>query len=650
MPTQPAFAVALVPALLCTAAIAFAQQHSTDGGVTYSNPNAIPTADLSVASSTITVTGAPFVIRDVSLITFLSHERSEDLDVTLVSPAGTVVTITTDNGGATSDVFRGTVWDDDATVPVTDSGFQSGFDAKELVPEGAMAAFRGENPNGIWRLDVGDDTAGAAGAFSWALRIAAVDDEPAFLSHRLDFATSVSLPDLTSTTRTIQFSGPNPQIFGIELFLDIDHSHPADLDIALTSPGGTRVTVTSDNGDSAADVFAGTLFSDDAVTLVSDATYTANVLQPLLVPEAAFGAFVGENPNGTWTLEIYDDAAGNQGVLNAWHIRLRATETNVVPGRSTGAPFQKVSFSIDRTPGLEGGNAFTGPDSLVLSGTLCTAGIVEDLSEAWLSIGVNGTPLIQTLGLDAEGRFATEPAATPNVRGALRPTTGRFQVSLSSIRLAELLSLANQNEEGEVELDLELSITGAGLFLSRARGTLVCAYRTVENDSTIGSYAFKSGLTRNTIFLATKAAAKQQSSSEALGTSSQISARGTISGRGDQPLVPTDTVYLAIGESAIIGMHPNDLEIRGAGSKIVLRSRPGSVQELASFSLDTSKRSFAFRTNALPALSLPDPGFRAPLTHALRLQLFVPTSNGLQIFDTVIELHRRTETSTTWSL
>ena len=39
-----------------------------------------------------------------------------DLDITLTSPAGTVVTLTTDNGGTADDVFNGTLWDDQAGV------------------------------------------------------------------------------------------------------------------------------------------------------------------------------------------------------------------------------------------------------------------------------------------------------------------------------------------------------------------------------------------------------------------------------------------------------------------------------------------------------------------------------------------------------
>jgi hypothetical protein len=41
-----------------------------------------------------------------------------------------------------------------------------------------------------------------------------------------------------------------------------------------------------------------------------------------LVPEEALGAFIGENPNGTWTVTIDDDAGGDIGTLNSWSLAL----------------------------------------------------------------------------------------------------------------------------------------------------------------------------------------------------------------------------------------------------------------------------------------------------------------------------------------
>ena len=77
-------------------------------------PVAIPTGP-DVVTSTLVVSGAGPCLFDVDVTTFISHTFAADLDVTITSPAGTVVTLTTDDGARNDDVFNGTVWDDDAS-------------------------------------------------------------------------------------------------------------------------------------------------------------------------------------------------------------------------------------------------------------------------------------------------------------------------------------------------------------------------------------------------------------------------------------------------------------------------------------------------------------------------------------------------------
>jgi uncharacterized repeat protein (TIGR01451 family) len=136
-----------------------------------------------VVTSTLVVAGAGTSILDVDLTTFLTHTFAADLDITLTSPAGTVVTLTTDNGAGNDNVFNGTVWDDDANpagqVPyttnnglVTDHAYVNLTLASPLVPEEALAAFIGEDPNGTWTITISDDLAGDGGSLdSWSLDI-----------------------------------------------------------------------------------------------------------------------------------------------------------------------------------------------------------------------------------------------------------------------------------------------------------------------------------------------------------------------------------------------------------------------------------------------------------------------------------------------
>ena len=95
------------------------------------------------------------------------------MKITLISPQGTEVTISTDNGGNNSNVFSGTRWNDDAGNPVTDFTFTDGVIATNLVSEEALSAYNGESPNGTWQLKIIDAQSGNTGALSsWALNFA----------------------------------------------------------------------------------------------------------------------------------------------------------------------------------------------------------------------------------------------------------------------------------------------------------------------------------------------------------------------------------------------------------------------------------------------------------------------------------------------
>ena len=65
----------------------------------------------STTTSTIDVSGVDSYLWDLDVSTFITHTFPADLDMTITSPTGTVVTLTSDNGGGNDDVFNGTVWD-----------------------------------------------------------------------------------------------------------------------------------------------------------------------------------------------------------------------------------------------------------------------------------------------------------------------------------------------------------------------------------------------------------------------------------------------------------------------------------------------------------------------------------------------------------
>ena len=104
--------------------------------------------------------------------------------MTLRSPGGTVVTLTTENLLGLNNLFNGTVWDDDADPdgqslhhergPGGGSSVRGQHTGAHAAPEEALGAFKDEDPNGTWTLTISDDQSGAGLLNEWRLEITTV--------------------------------------------------------------------------------------------------------------------------------------------------------------------------------------------------------------------------------------------------------------------------------------------------------------------------------------------------------------------------------------------------------------------------------------------------------------------------------------------
>ncbi|MGD9583559.1 MAG: proprotein convertase P-domain-containing protein [Lysobacterales bacterium] len=309
---------------------------------TNNTPLAIPTGP-AVVSATLNIAGAGSYLWDVDLTTMLTHTFAADLDITIASPAGTVVTLSTDNGAGNDNVFNGTLWDDQATTPVSDNVFANLVTATPLVPEEAFGAFRGEDPNGTWTITISDDLAGDGGSLdAWTLDVFTLASAPIETTSAFSNNTPVPIADVAASSSTIVVSGAGTTLTSVDLLTAIQHTFAADMDITLTSPAGTIVTLGTDNGAGNDDVYNGTAWDDQANPggqvpyttnngLVTDQLYANLVTATPLVPEGALSAFLGQDPNGTWTLTVTDDLAGDTGSINNWTLNVTTGVGNVPP-------------------------------------------------------------------------------------------------------------------------------------------------------------------------------------------------------------------------------------------------------------------------------------------------------------------------------
>lgn len=350
---------------------------------------AIPTGTTPSGPFTFTtsVSTADTYLWDVNLNINLTHTWASDLDMWLTSPGGTTIVVGTDLDGSFDNVFAGTTFDDNVNVPATDYVYVNLTTATPLSPEGRLQNFRGENPNGTWTLSVYDDLGGDTGTLnSWSLDISTLSAAPTTTTNTQSKTPGLLIPPgapattLGTTTDTMVWANLDTYIVEVSLYTEITHTECADLDMSLTSPGGTTVIFSTDNGGTNDNVFNGTTWDVDAATTVTDAVYANLVVQPLLSPEGAFDNFLGQDPNGTWTLTIVDDLSTDTGTLVRWDMSI----TTANPAPTPSAP---VNYVGGGTPA-----AILDPTTIPAAPLLATAAVSGVGTYLWdLDLNVNIT-------------------------------------------------------------------------------------------------------------------------------------------------------------------------------------------------------------------------------------------------------------------
>jgi len=171
---------------------------------------------------------------------------------------------------------------------------------------------------------------------------------------------------------TIVVSGMTAAVYKVTATLsNLSHTFPDDLDILLVGPTGRATFLMSDAGLNFNASGVTLTFDDDAATpipnsdqLVSGtfrpANYLPNETMPPPAPPppyvATLSVFKGTNPNGTWSLYVFDDTSEDGGSIgNGWSLSITtidpisdlAVTQKVAP--NPGAIGTNVSYTITVT-------------------------------------------------------------------------------------------------------------------------------------------------------------------------------------------------------------------------------------------------------------------------------------------------------------
>ncbi|MDB5385108.1 MAG: hypothetical protein JWM11_754 [Planctomycetaceae bacterium] len=398
----------------------------------FSDNTSTPIADNSVTTSNvIAVSGLDPYLYDADVTINISHPSSGQLNVVLISPKGTRVTLTSGNGGNFANVFAGTTFDDQIiTAPVTDYAFQNNVVAPYVVPEGAMAQLDGEDPNGNWTLEINDTANGGVGTLNgWSLSLTTIPVAPPLqvFSGASALANPVPISDKgTPLLLPLTFNGLDPFTWDVNLSVNINHTNSGDLDIYLISPSGTEILMSSGNGGTNDNVFNNAYFDDQSVngTPVTDATFNSNVSVGSVIPEAALSGFLGENPNGVWTLEVIDHSQNAQaGAVVSWGLDITTVFVNDPP--TIGSIINPGAIFEDSDPVTIGLNSISagGGESqpLKITATSSNPAIIPD-------------PVVNYISPSSSGSLTFQPA--PDASGVVvitvRVEDGGFDQNLAT--------------------------------------------------------------------------------------------------------------------------------------------------------------------------------------------------------------------------
>ncbi len=135
-----------------------------------------------------------------------------------------------------------------------------------------------------------------------------------------------AIPD-NGTIRSLLSIPDGPIISQIEVVnANFGHTFPADLDVFLVSPSGTRVELFTDVCSSLDWTSANTGFTLSS----SGSRVIGSVCPPGALtyrPEGSLNDLIGQASAGTWTLEVTDDRIGDTGTLNGWGLRVTGNST-----------------------------------------------------------------------------------------------------------------------------------------------------------------------------------------------------------------------------------------------------------------------------------------------------------------------------------
>ena len=313
-----------------------------------SNPALVPVNNIvfggSGANRTVTVTPAPNM-NGTSTITVTVNDGPNDvsdtfvLTVTGTNTPPTISAIANQTTSEATPTAAGAFTIGDANTSTTNL-FLSGFAANPaMVPSGNFT-FGGTGANrtvsvtpapgqtGTTTVTVVVSDGQLSASNSYTLTVSGLAPGTKSFTN----AAAIAVPDVAPGSpypSTINVSGLGGVVSNITVTLrGLNHTWPSDIDVLLVGPGGQKMLLMSDAGTTASAANANLTFSDSAAGfLPATGSLVTGTYKPTdYAPSDSFpspapvgpyatnlAAFKNAGANGTWSLYVMDDGAGDTG-------------------------------------------------------------------------------------------------------------------------------------------------------------------------------------------------------------------------------------------------------------------------------------------------------------------------------------------------
>ncbi len=282
-------------------------------------------------TSSLTLSGSGHSLWDLDVTTQISNPDHRLLQITLISPQGKQIALW---GGAPNEtqayatVFAGALWDDHALWPLSLAWLDHDQVVSPTVPEEALGAFVGSDPDGVWTLVIRNlSTSQNASLSGWSLQGTACSHPMRTSVEKIQTLSASSIPDQGKRISQIQVSDRSGRIVDLDLIIHIHHPRNNDLILRLTSPSRQQIVIAYRDGEEDPPyLFDETTWDDQATTPVSQIDMDDLPSAAHISPRSALSIFNGQAPEGIWTLEIEDARPGAAGELVSWGLQITTTD------------------------------------------------------------------------------------------------------------------------------------------------------------------------------------------------------------------------------------------------------------------------------------------------------------------------------------